>query len=192
MLSHKGNRTEFRFTFWVRPLRGVSHARVPPGCVTPNDCAFFASQSLLRSKPGLDIPVQAFAAPIPLLTPASPFGPGRTSVYVRSAGKRSTGPFPYPPHPRNRPAIPRGCALPGDTTTLLIPRPTAVSRFKGAGGARAEGQAETPPRVLTAAGLVRKPDARNRPGSRRAGATLDARRLGDCPGQIPVGYLPPV
>ena len=32
--------------------------------------------------------------------------------------------------PRNRPAIPRRCALPGDTLTLLITRPTAVSRIK--------------------------------------------------------------
>ena len=81
---------------------------LPPGGVAPKGCAI----------------------------PASPFGPGRTYVYARSARKRSTGPSPCSPHPRNSPLILVVVPCQATTGTHATRRPTAVARLNLRSGSR--------------------------------------------------------
>jgi len=68
--------------------------------------------------------------------PASPFGPGRTYLHARSAGTRSTGPSPYPPHPRNSSLLLVVVPCQATNRTRAARRSTAVSRLKRGKGRR--------------------------------------------------------
>jgi len=84
-LSHKGNRSEFRITLRVRPLRGASYPLLAPWrCYTEGlRLLRFAIPASLGARPGHPYP--AVRSSYPAAHPASPFGPGRT-IPVRPFG----------------------------------------------------------------------------------------------------------